>query len=55
MGYSNSQGPLCKDANTGARAGSFSCSWADSGWFEPITIHSFSFFSTRLRKIDRKF
>jgi hypothetical protein len=30
----------------------FPCSWAGSGWFEPVTIHSFSFsFSTRLNEI----
>jgi hypothetical protein len=29
----------------------FPRSWAGSGWFEPVTIHSFPFsFSTRLRK-----
>jgi hypothetical protein len=48
-GFSNSQGPLCNFVNAGARACVFLCSWAGSGWFEPVTIHSFSF-STRLRK-----
>jgi hypothetical protein len=29
----------------------FPRSWAGSGWFEPVTIHSFPFsFSARLRK-----
>jgi hypothetical protein len=32
-------------------AGAFPCLWAGSGWFEPITIQSFSFsFSPRLRE-----
>jgi hypothetical protein len=42
---------MCKDDIVDARAGAFPCSWAQSGWFEPITIHSFSFsFSARLRE-----
>jgi hypothetical protein len=50
--YSKSRGPLCKAANAGARVGVFLRLWAGSGWFEPVTIHSFSFsFSIRLRKI----
>jgi hypothetical protein len=36
----------------GADADAFPCSWAGSGWFEPVTIHSFSFsFSARLKEI----
>jgi hypothetical protein len=32
-------------------AGAFPCSWASSGWFQPITIHHFLFsFFARLRK-----
>jgi hypothetical protein len=46
-GYSNSRGPLRKLDIEGV----FPRSWAGSGRFEPVTIHSFSFsFSTRLRK-----
>jgi hypothetical protein len=42
---------LCAKTPTRARAGAFPRSWAGSGWFEPITIHSFSFsFSTSLRE-----
>jgi hypothetical protein len=48
MGFSNSQGPLCKDDTTGARTARFAWAWAISGWFQPVTIHSFSFsFSTK--------
>jgi hypothetical protein len=51
MGYSNSQGPLCKDASAGARAGAFLCSWVGSGSIKPITVYAFPFsFSARLRK-----
>jgi hypothetical protein len=50
-GCSNQQGPLCKVASAGA----FPCSWTDSGWFEHVTIHSFSFsFSARLRRLIEK-
>jgi hypothetical protein len=43
---------LCANTPTRACAGVFSRSWADLGWFEPVTIHSFSLsFSTRLREI----
>jgi hypothetical protein len=42
---------LCANCPTRARVGAFPCSWADSGWFEPVAIHSFSFsFSARLRE-----
>jgi hypothetical protein len=42
---------LCANMTPRARAGAFPCSWAGSGWFQPVTIHSFSFsFSVRLSK-----
>jgi hypothetical protein len=51
ISYSKGRGPLRNLNITGARAGAFPCSWAGSGSFEPITIHSFSFtFSIRLRE-----
>jgi hypothetical protein len=47
LSYSKSRDRLCKAANAGA----FPRSWAGSGWFELVTIHSFSFsFSTWLRE-----
>jgi hypothetical protein len=49
--YSKGLGPLCNTASSGACAGTFPRSWADSGSFEPVTIYSFSFsFSVRLKK-----
>jgi hypothetical protein len=43
-------GVLCARSPVRARA-RFPRSWAGSGWFEPVTIHSFPFsFSTRLSK-----
>jgi hypothetical protein len=49
ISYLNGRGPLCELSIAGA----FPCSWAGSGWFEPVTIHSFSFsfsFPARLRE-----
>jgi hypothetical protein len=37
-GYSNSRGPLCKVDIEGAGARAFPCTWAELGWFEPITV-----------------
>jgi hypothetical protein len=43
---------LCAKLPARARMSAFPCSWAGSSWFEPVSIHSFSFsFSTRLRKL----
>jgi hypothetical protein len=42
--YSKGRGPLCKADSEGTHAGAFPRSWAGSGWFEPVTIHSFPFF-----------
>ena len=41
---------LCAKPPAQAHAGAFPHSWAGSGWFEPVTIHFFSF-SARLRKL----
>jgi hypothetical protein len=50
ISYSKGWGPLRKLSIAGTRA-RFSCSWVDSGWFQHVTIHSFSFyFSAMLRK-----
>jgi hypothetical protein len=47
ISYLKGRGPLRKLSI----AGVFPCSWAGSGWFEPVTIHSFSFyFYARLRE-----
>jgi hypothetical protein len=45
--YLNGRGLLRKLGIAGSRAGVFPRSWTGSGWFEPVTIHSFSF-SARL-------
>jgi hypothetical protein len=43
---------LCVKTPTRARAARFAWAWAVSGWFQPVTIHPFSFsFSVRLREI----
>jgi hypothetical protein len=43
---------FCVKLPTRARAARFAWAWAVLGWFQPITIHSFSFsFSARLREI----
>jgi hypothetical protein len=56
ISYSKGRDPLCKLSITGARAGAFSRSWADSDCFQPITVHYFPFsFSTRLREFVENF
>jgi hypothetical protein len=43
---------LCVNLTPRARAGALSPVWADSGQFQPTTIHHFSFsFSARIREI----
>jgi hypothetical protein len=37
-GYSNNRGPLCKVDIAGVGAHAFLCTWAELGWFEPITV-----------------
>jgi hypothetical protein len=47
MGFSNTQGSLCKLSTADA----FAYSRANLGQFQPVTIHCFSFsFSTRIRE-----
>jgi hypothetical protein len=50
ISYSKDRGPLGNLSITGAPRARFAWTWADLGWFQPTTVHHFSFsFSTRLR------
>jgi hypothetical protein len=45
-----STGTFVQSRQRGRARACFAWTWAGSGWFQPITVHHFPFFSARLKK-----